>query len=63
MNAFQNTTGPSLAATDLTLRRSASHDAAARRSTRKQTTTPRVAGRAVLRPIDYSLNVRAYSKA
>lgn len=63
MNAFQNTTGPSLARTDRQLRRTGLTQAAARRSTRKQTTTPRTAGNAVLRPIDYSLNVRAYSKA
>lgn len=60
---FPSTTGPSLARTDKELRRAGLSLDSLRRSTRKQAAKPRKAGSIVLRPIDYTHNIRAYSEA
>lgn len=51
MNAFQNTTGPSIARTDGQLRRSGLRLAAGRRNTRRLITKPVKAGQYTLAPI------------
>lgn len=63
MNAFQNTTGPSLARTDNQLRRAGLVQASRRRSTRKLTTTTVKAGNYVLAPIGRPLPQLSMDKA